>query len=290
MVATTLQSICVKRKATEAHISHKMTPPREGGLGWFAPVAQQVKSPPAVQETQETQVWSWVRKIWRRKWWPTPVFWSPWGRKEPTRLGNWARTSCAAKKVRHWEPSFSRKVTSKESLGQGPHFYTRSSKGSDVGQTDPGQTILSSTPGIIRKFLSCGHSENSYRLRAGTSCWSQALSLQWEDRLAHPQTSGVWHSEKTSGLSMVGSVISGSMLPLQGALVWSLVREVRSHMCGVAKKKKLQPRFLVLINVLILKFCVNVGVHCFLFFRESPKQYPALILTLYYQVSIYLLA
>ena len=33
IVATTLQSICVKRKATEAHISHKMTPPREGGLG-----------------------------------------------------------------------------------------------------------------------------------------------------------------------------------------------------------------------------------------------------------------
>jgi len=35
-------------------------------------VAQMVKNPPAMQETQ---VQSWVRKIpWRRKWLPTPVF------------------------------------------------------------------------------------------------------------------------------------------------------------------------------------------------------------------------
>ena len=127
--------------------------------------------------------------------------------KSRTRLSNWACTYCAAKKVRNWEQSFRRKVISKDSLGQGPHLYSRSRKGSDEGQTDTGRTILSFTPGIIGKFLSCGHSKNSYRLRAGTSCWNQAVSLQWEDRLTHPQTCGVWHSEKTSGLSLVGSVI-----------------------------------------------------------------------------------
>ena len=38
-------------------------------------MAQQVKNLPAVQETQERWVQSWVKKIsWRRKWQPTPVF------------------------------------------------------------------------------------------------------------------------------------------------------------------------------------------------------------------------
>ena len=60
---------------------------------WASLVAQMVKNPPAMQETQ---VWSLVRKIpWRRKWQPTPVFWpgefhgqrnlagySLWGHKE----------------------------------------------------------------------------------------------------------------------------------------------------------------------------------------------------------------
>ena len=52
-------------------------------------VAQTVKNPPAMQETQETQVYfnSWVGKIsWRREWQPTPVFlpeeFHPLGRKE----------------------------------------------------------------------------------------------------------------------------------------------------------------------------------------------------------------
>ena len=59
--------------------------------------AQWVKNLPAMQETQETWVNPWVRKIpWRRKWQPTPVFlpgeshgqrsllgcYSPRGRKE----------------------------------------------------------------------------------------------------------------------------------------------------------------------------------------------------------------
>ena len=61
-------------------------------------MAQQVKNPPAMQETQET--WVQVQSLgwenpWRRKWQPTPVFlpgkfhgqsslvgYSPWGRKE----------------------------------------------------------------------------------------------------------------------------------------------------------------------------------------------------------------
>ena len=62
-----------------------------------SPVAQVVKNPPAMQETQEMQVFDLgVRKFrWRRKWQPTPVFLpgkfhgqrhlvghSPWGRKE----------------------------------------------------------------------------------------------------------------------------------------------------------------------------------------------------------------
>ena len=206
IVATTLQSIYVKKEATQAHISHKMIPPWEGGLRLICPSGSADKES-AVQETQETQVRSWVRKIWRRKWWPTPVFWSPWGCKELNTTKQLSITYCAAKKVRNWEQSFRRKVISKDSLGQGPHLYSRSRKGSDEGQTDTGRTILSFTPGIIGKFLSCGHSKNSYRLRAGTSCWNQALSLQWEDRLTHPQTCGVWHSEKTSGLSLVGSMI-----------------------------------------------------------------------------------
>ena len=34
-----------------------------------------VKNLPAMQETQETQVQSWVEKIlWRKAWQPTPVF------------------------------------------------------------------------------------------------------------------------------------------------------------------------------------------------------------------------
>ena len=55
-----------------------------------------VKNLPAVQETQESRVQSWVGKIpWRRAWQPTPVFlpgeslgqrspegYSPWGHKE----------------------------------------------------------------------------------------------------------------------------------------------------------------------------------------------------------------
>ena len=60
-------------------------------------MAQVVKNPPVMQETQETQVFDpWVRKIpWRRKGQPTPVFLpgkshgqrslvghSPWGCKE----------------------------------------------------------------------------------------------------------------------------------------------------------------------------------------------------------------
>ena len=60
-------------------------------------MAQVVKNPPAMQETQEMQVFDlWVRKFpWRRKWQPTPVFLpgkfhgqrhlvghGPWGRKE----------------------------------------------------------------------------------------------------------------------------------------------------------------------------------------------------------------
>ena len=62
-----------------------------------SPMAQEVKNPPARQETQKTQVFDpWVRKIpWRRKWQPTPVFspgkshgqrslvgLRPWGHKE----------------------------------------------------------------------------------------------------------------------------------------------------------------------------------------------------------------
>ena len=59
-----------------------------------------------MQETQETWVWCWVRKVpWRRKWQHTPVFlpgkfhgqrsvagYSPWGRKESDtteRTHNW---------------------------------------------------------------------------------------------------------------------------------------------------------------------------------------------------------
>ena len=39
------------------------------------PMANQVKNPPAVQETQRHGFDSRVRKIpWRRKWQPTPVF------------------------------------------------------------------------------------------------------------------------------------------------------------------------------------------------------------------------
>ena len=38
-------------------------------------MAQQVKNPPAVQETQDMVFDPWVRKMpWRRKWQPTPVF------------------------------------------------------------------------------------------------------------------------------------------------------------------------------------------------------------------------
>ena len=60
---------------------------------WVSLLPQAVKNLPAVQETQ---VFSWVRKIpWRREWLPTPVFlpgefhgqrslagYSPWGCKE----------------------------------------------------------------------------------------------------------------------------------------------------------------------------------------------------------------
>ena len=58
-------------------------------------MAQQVKNPPAVQETQDMVFDPWVRKMpWRRKWQPTPVFlpgkshgqrslevYVPWGHK-----------------------------------------------------------------------------------------------------------------------------------------------------------------------------------------------------------------
>ena len=38
-------------------------------------MAQQVKNPPAMQETQEPRLDPWVGKIpWRRAWQPTPVF------------------------------------------------------------------------------------------------------------------------------------------------------------------------------------------------------------------------
>ena len=59
-------------------------------------MAQQVKNPPAMQETQEPRLDPWVGKIpWRRAWQPTPLFLlgksygprslashSPWGHKE----------------------------------------------------------------------------------------------------------------------------------------------------------------------------------------------------------------
>ena len=59
-------------------------------------MAQQVKNPPAMQETQETWSSPWLGKIpWRREWLPTPVFvpekshgqrslvgYSPWGCKQ----------------------------------------------------------------------------------------------------------------------------------------------------------------------------------------------------------------
>ena len=59
-------------------------------------MAQQVRNPPAMQETQDVGFHPWVRKMpWRRKWQPTPVFlpgksheqkslagYSPWGCKE----------------------------------------------------------------------------------------------------------------------------------------------------------------------------------------------------------------
>ena len=149
------------------------------------------------------------------------------GLQSRTRLSNWAFTYCATTKQlsiyilcrregRDWEQSSRRKVISKDSLGQSPHLYARSRKGSDEGPTDIGQTVLSFTPGIIGKFLTCGQSKNSYRLRAGTSCWNQALSLQWEDRLTHPQTCGVWHSEKTSGLSLGGSTIKDPCFHCKG--------------------------------------------------------------------------
>ena len=44
-------------------------------LLWGFPDGSAVKNLPAVQETQETSVQSWVRKIpWRRAWQPIPVF------------------------------------------------------------------------------------------------------------------------------------------------------------------------------------------------------------------------
>ena len=70
-------------------------------------VAQWVTNPPAMQETQETQVQSpgWEDTL-GRAWQPTPVFvpeqlhgqknlvgYSPWGRKESARMQ--ACTSCA---------------------------------------------------------------------------------------------------------------------------------------------------------------------------------------------------
>ena len=65
-------------------------------LLWGFPDGSAVKNLPAVQETQETSVQSWVRKIpWRREWQPIPVFlpgechgqrslagYSPWDCKE----------------------------------------------------------------------------------------------------------------------------------------------------------------------------------------------------------------
>ena len=67
-------------------------------------MAQQVKSPAEIQETQET----WVGKIpWRRKWQPTPVFlpgkfhgqrslaaYSPWGHKESDATEHMAHAGC----------------------------------------------------------------------------------------------------------------------------------------------------------------------------------------------------
>ena len=39
-------------------------------------MAQTVKNPPAMQETQEVKVLPWVGKIpWRTEWLPTPVLW-----------------------------------------------------------------------------------------------------------------------------------------------------------------------------------------------------------------------
>ena len=80
-------------------------------------MAQWVKNLPAMQETQETQVWSRVRKIpWRRKWQPTPVFlpgeshgqrslagYSPWGHKELD-MTEWISTyTNKLQKERGWE-------------------------------------------------------------------------------------------------------------------------------------------------------------------------------------------
>ena len=68
-------------------------------IKWGFPRGSVVKNPPAIQETQETWVRSWVGKIpWKRAWQPTPVFfpgeahgqrslvvYSPYGHKESDR-------------------------------------------------------------------------------------------------------------------------------------------------------------------------------------------------------------
>ena len=72
------------RATREAHFSTLLAYKNK----WASLVAQLVKNPPAMQETQFD---SWVQKIrWRREWPPTPVFWlgefhglySLWGHKE----------------------------------------------------------------------------------------------------------------------------------------------------------------------------------------------------------------
>ena len=76
------------------------------GRSSASPVAQTVKNPPAMKETQ---VWSWLGKIpWRREWLPTPVFfpeesrvqrslagYSQWGHKESD-MTEWLTLSTAS--------------------------------------------------------------------------------------------------------------------------------------------------------------------------------------------------
>ena len=60
-------------KPVDSEVTSKST--LQWSYSLISPVAQWVKNLPAKQETQETQVQSWVGKIlWRRKWQLIPVF------------------------------------------------------------------------------------------------------------------------------------------------------------------------------------------------------------------------